>query len=124
MIDPLVEDLAREEAWFAGVTRRRIDEAEIVERLVLAMVNEAAAILSEGIAARASDIDLVYLTGYGFPIWRGGPMHYAESRSLYEVARRMREFATLPSADEAFWQPADLLQQCIAAGHGFDGGAA
>ena len=79
VVDPLVEDLAREEAWFAGVTRRRIDEAEIVERLVLAMVNEAAAILSEGIAARASDIDLVTVLGYGFPRWRGGLMHHADS---------------------------------------------
>ena len=80
VIDPLVEDLAREEAWFAGVTQRRIDAPEIVERLVLAMVNEAAAILSEGIALRASDIDLVTVLGHGFPRWRGGLMHYADSR--------------------------------------------
>jgi len=123
-VSEVVEKLIAEQRTASGVSTRSLDDAEIVDRLVFSLVNEGAKILQEGIAQRASDIDLVYLTGYGFPIWRGGPMHYAESRSLYEVARRMREFATLPSAVEAFWQPADLLQQCIAAGHGFDGGAA
>ncbi len=106
MIDPLVEDLAREEAWFAGVTRRRIDEAEIVERLVLAMVNEAAAILSEGIAARASDIDLVTVLGYGFPRWRGGLMHYADSLGAKAIVARLSEWA---QEDPLAWTPAPSL---------------
>lgn len=106
VIDPLVEDLAREEAWFAGVTRRRIDEAEIVERLVLAMVNEAAAILSEGIAARASDIDLVTVLGYGFPRWRGGLMHYADSLGAKAIVARLSEWA---QEDPLAWTPAPSL---------------
>lgn len=123
-VSEVVEKLIAEQRSTSGLNPRSLDDAEIVDRLVFSLVNEGAKILQEGIAQRASDIDLVYLTGYGFPIWRGGPMHYAESRTLYEVARRMREFATLPGADKAFWQPAELLQQCIAAGRGFDGGAA
>ena len=106
VIDPLVEDLAREEAWFAGVTRRRIDEAEIVERLVLAMVNEAAAILSEGIAARASDIDLVTVLGYGFPRWRGGLMHHADSLGAKAIVARLSEWA---QEDPLAWTPAPAL---------------
>ncbi len=106
VVDPLVEDLAREEAWFAGVTRRRIDEAEIVERLVLAMVNEAAAILSEGIAARASDIDLVTVLGYGFPRWRGGLMHHADSLGAEAIVARLSEWA---QEDPLAWTPAPAL---------------
>jgi len=120
----VVEGLIAEQRQQAGHTPRKLTEAEIVDRLVFSLVNEGARILEEKIAQRASDIDLVYLTGYGFPIWRGGPMHYAESRSLYEVARRMREFASLPGADQAFWQPAPLLQHCASTGQAFDGGAA
>jgi 3-hydroxyacyl-CoA dehydrogenase len=73
-----------------GVKRRDISDEEIVERLVYALVNEGAHILQEGIAAKASDIDVVYLAGYGFPIWRGGPMFYADSAGLYNVLAAMR----------------------------------
>ena len=107
-----------------GITPRKIEPAEIVDRLVYALVNEGARILEEKIAQRASDIDLVYLTGYGFPIWRGGPMRYADSQSLYEVARRMRAFGAQPGGDAEFWTPAPLLARLAAEGGSFTGGAA
>jgi 3-hydroxyacyl-CoA dehydrogenase len=94
-----------------GVVPRRVDEAEIVDRLVYALVNEGARILEEGIAARASDIDVVYLTGYGFPRARGGPMFYADEVGLGQVVRRVREFASNPHGDPAFWTPAPLLER-------------
>ena len=72
-----------------GITPRKISDEEIVERLVYALVNEGAKILEEGIAQRASDIDMVYLTGYGFPLWRGGPMLYADTVGLFNVVRAM-----------------------------------
>ena len=82
-----------------GVTRRKIDDSEIVERLLYALVNEGAKILEERIAQRASDIDLVYLNGYGFPLWRGGPMFHADSVGLSEVVSaitRYKQFAPAP----------------------------
>jgi 3-hydroxyacyl-CoA dehydrogenase len=91
-----------------------------VQRCVFALVNEGARILQEGIAQRASDIDVVYLTGYGFPAWRGGPMFYAESFGLPKVVEAMLRFAALPGADARFWQPAPLLVQCAAVGRRFD----
>jgi len=121
---PVVVQVIDELRKAAAHPLRKVEEAEIVDRLVFALVNEGARILEEGIAQRASDIDLVYLTGYGFPIYRGGPMHYADSLTLYEVERRMREFAAMPRADQAFWQPASLLQRLAREGASFTGGAA
>ena len=103
-----------------GIRPRQISDAEICQRLVYALVNEGAHILEEGIAQRASDIDVIYLTGYGFPRWRGGPMHYAESIGLANVIETMRSFANKPHADPAFWKPASLLQACANAGQRFD----
>jgi 3-hydroxyacyl-CoA dehydrogenase len=103
-----------------GIKARRIDAAEIADRLVYALVNEAAKILEEGIALRASDIDIVYLTGYGFPVWRGGPMRYADQTGLFTVVRRMGEFARNPHADPAFWTPAPLLKRLAAEGGAFN----
>lgn len=120
----VVADLLEQARKEAGVTPRRIDDTEIVDRLVFALVNEGARILEEKIAQRASDIDLVYLTGYGFPMYRGGPMQYADSRTLYEVARRMQGFAALPGADKEFWTPAPLLARLAAEGGSFNGGGA
>ena len=97
-----------------GVTPRRLEPREIVDRLVLALVNEGAAILEEGIAQRSSDIDIVYLTGYGFPVWRGGPMCYADELGVYGVAQRMRELGRNPYGDPAFWTPAPLLVRLAA----------
>ncbi len=104
-----------------GVAPRAIDDAEIVDRLVYALVNEGARILEEGIAARASDIDVVYLTGYGFPRARGGPMFHAEQTGLGEVLRRVREFGRNPHGDPGFWMPAPLLERLAASGARFDG---
>ena len=102
-----------------GISVRKIDAQEIVMRLVLALVNEGARILEEGIAERAGDIDMVYLTGYGFPAWRGGPMHYAEQLGLYRASQWMKRFAAMPNADRDFWRPADLIEQLAAQGLGF-----
>ena len=103
-----------------GIQARKISDEEIVQRLVFSMVNEACHILEEGIASRASDIDMVYLTGYGFPIYRGGPMHYAQTVGLYNVVAAMQRFAQNPMDDQAFWTPAPLLQKLVADGRGFD----
>ena len=102
-----------------GIAPRRVDDAEIVDRLVLALVNEGARLLEEGIAARASDVDVVYLTGYGFPRARGGPMFYADQVGLDSVLRRVREFARNPHGDPAFWTPAPLLARLAGSGRTF-----
>lgn len=104
-----------------GVTPRAIEDGEIVDRLVYALVNEGARILQEGIAARASDIDVVYLTGYGFPRTRGGPMFHADQVGLGEVLRRVREFARNPHGDTGFWTPAPLLERLAESGGKFGG---
>ncbi len=116
-VDALILDYRKE----IGVTPRPFSDAEIVERCICALVNEGARLLSEGIAQRASDIDLVYLAGYGFPAWRGGPMGYADSVGLAMVARRMRQFAAQPRGDAAFWQPAPLLAELATQGKTFSG---
>jgi 3-hydroxyacyl-CoA dehydrogenase len=103
-----------------GITPRKIGAPEIVQRLVLALVNEAAHILEEGIATRASDIDIVYLYGYGFPAFRGGPMLYADELGLFTVGQTMQRFAANPHADAGFWQPAPLLARMAAAGQTFN----
>jgi 3-hydroxyacyl-CoA dehydrogenase len=119
-VDPEVEQLIDAYRSEMGITPREIADEEIVQRCIFALVNEGARILAEGIAQRSSDIDVVYLTGYGFPAWRGGPMFYAESVGLPTVVEAMRRFAALPGADAAFWQPAPLLAQCAASGRRFD----
>jgi 3-hydroxyacyl-CoA dehydrogenase len=101
-----------------GITRRKISDEEIVERLVYAMVNEAAHILEEGIALRASDIDMVYLTGYGFPLFRGGPMFYADTVGwpmCWQPWRNMRA-----AIQGSAWQPAPLLVKLAGEGKGFN----
>ena len=102
-----------------GVKPRKISDEEIVQRLVYALVNEGAKIVEEGIASRASDIDMVYLTGYGFPLHRGGPMCYADTVGLYNVATTMQRFARNPLDDAAFWKPAPLLAKLAAEGKTF-----
>jgi 3-hydroxyacyl-CoA dehydrogenase len=100
--DPEVAALIEQTARQAGIARRDIDRREIVMRCVLALVNEGAHILEEGIALRAVDIDVVYLNGYGFPRERGGPMFYAETLGYAEVVRRIEQFG---------WEPAPLLRK-------------
>ena len=102
-----------------GVTPRKISDEEIVHRLVYSLVNEAAKILEEGIASKASDIDMVYLTGYGFPLFRGGPMCYADSQGLFNVVQAMKKFAANPLDDATFWQPAPLLARLAAESKSF-----
>ena len=105
--DPEVAALIESTARVAGIDRRIISKGEIVDRCVLALVNEGARILEEGMALRASDIDVIYLTGYGFPAWRGGPMFYADSIGLSNVVARIEEFG---------WAPAPLLKRLAAEG--------
>jgi 3-hydroxyacyl-CoA dehydrogenase len=102
----------------SGVTRRPISDEEIVERLVYSLVDEGARILDEGIAARASDIDIVYLTGYGFPPWRGGPMFHADTVGLYHVLASMRRFAR--GANGAAWSPSPRLVRLAESGGSFN----
>jgi 3-hydroxyacyl-CoA dehydrogenase len=120
MPSQVVEDLVQAERKARGIEPRAIGDEEIVERLVYALVNEGARILEEGIAARSSDIDMVFLTGYGFPQWRGGPMHYAEQVGLAKVARAMERFAANPNDDAGAWSPAPLLAARAADGGRFD----
>jgi 3-hydroxyacyl-CoA dehydrogenase len=89
-----------------GFTRRDVSDEEIVDRCILGLVNEGAKILEEGVAQRSSDMDIVYINGYGFPIWRGGPMFYANSIGLDKVLEKINKFA---EKDQDFWKPADLL---------------
>ncbi len=102
-----------------GVTPRKISDEEIVQRLVFSLVNEGAHILEDGIASKSGDIDMVYLTGYGFPIYRGGPMHYASELGLINVVQAMQRFAQNPHDDAEFWKPAPLLARLAAEGKSF-----
>jgi 3-hydroxyacyl-CoA dehydrogenase len=120
IIDPVVNEMIDAHRAAIGITPRQISNAEVIERCMYALVNEGARILEEGIAARASDIDLVYLNGYGFPLHRGGPMLYADMVGLPNVVRALRRFAAEPGAD-AFWQPAALLVRLAEEGKGFNG---
>ena len=115
----LVEEMIAKHRAQLGITPRKIGDDEIVHRLVYSLVNEAAKILDEGIASKASDIDVVYLTGYGFPLWRGGPMRYAAEQGLFNVVQAMKRFAANPLDDAATWQPAPLLAKLVAEGKSF-----
>jgi 3-hydroxyacyl-CoA dehydrogenase len=103
-----------------GITPRKISDEEIVQRLVFSLVNEAAHILEEGIANKASDIDIVYIFGYGFPPHRGGPMNYADELGLFNVVQAMGRFAKNPLDDATFWKPAPLLAKLAAEGKTFN----
>jgi 3-hydroxyacyl-CoA dehydrogenase len=117
----LVEDMVAEHRKSLGIEPRKISDDEIVQRLVFALVNEGAHILEEGIAQRAGDIDMVYITGYGFPIHRGGPMLYADQVGLFNVMQAMRRFQRNPRDDAKFWEPAPLIKKLVAEGKGFNG---
>lgn len=116
---PVVLELIDQHRKDQGIVPRKISDEEIVQRLVYSLVNEGARILEDGIASKSGDIDMVYLTGYGFPLWRGGPMHYANEVGLYNVAESMKRFAKNPRDDGAFWQPAPLLRKLVAEGKKF-----
>ena len=90
-----------------GFTRRDISDEEIVDRCILALINEGADILSEGVAQRAADIDVVYINGYGFPIWRGGPMHHANAMGLDVVIEKLEKYKEITGNDA--YQPSEML---------------
>jgi 3-hydroxyacyl-CoA dehydrogenase len=123
--DPLVEEMLVKYRAELGIAPRKISDEEIVHRLMFALVNEGAKILEEGIALRASDIDMIYLSGYGFPAYRGGPMLYADMYGLYNVMNRMADFAAqaakTPNGDPDAWKPAPLLAKLAAEGKNFNG---
>jgi 3-hydroxyacyl-CoA dehydrogenase len=106
--DPETAELIEQSARKAGIPQREVSAQEIVDRCVYALVNEGAKLLAEGIALRAVDIDVVYLNGYGFPPWRGGPMFYADTVGLDRVLARVEEFSQ--THGPALWSPAPLLQ--------------
>jgi 3-hydroxyacyl-CoA dehydrogenase len=114
----VVNDMIIKHSADLGIERRKISDQEIVERLVYSLVNEAASILEEGIASRASDIDMVYLTGYGFPVHRGGPMFYADTVGLTNVLMSIEKFAKGPNGEA--WKPAPLLVKLAGEGKTFN----
>jgi 3-hydroxyacyl-CoA dehydrogenase len=119
--DPEVIELIEEVSRELGISRREIAPAEILERLLHPLVNEGARILEEGIALRAGDIDVVYVNGYGFPAYKGGPMYWAEHSGLAGVAETMRRLAPTHGAR---WRPAALLERLAGSGQGWAGQAA
>jgi 3-hydroxyacyl-CoA dehydrogenase len=113
----IVNDMIIKHSADLGITRRKISDQEITERLIYALVNEGAHILEEGIAARASDIDMVYLTGYGFPLHRGGPMFYADTKGLLNVVMAINNYAK--GLHPECWKVAPLLAKLAAEGKTF-----
>ena len=114
--DPEVATLVKNWAAEAGIPQRKIAREEIVDRCIYALVNEGARILEEGFALRAVDIDIIYLNGYGFPAYRGGPMWYAETVGLKKVYDRILEFR---EKHGELWEPAPLLKRLAEQGKGF-----
>jgi 3-hydroxyacyl-CoA dehydrogenase len=113
---PIVEELVLKQSAAKGVTRRKISDEEILERCTYPLINEGARILEEGKAYRASDIDIVWLNGYGWPAYRGGPMFYADTVGLPHIVARLKQFQAMSEAD---FQPAALLEKLAAEGKGF-----
>ena len=112
--DPQVQTIIEEFRATHQIKAVKISEQEIIERTIYALINEGARILEEGIALRASDIDMVYLTGYGFPLFRGGPMKYADEIGLFNVAAVME--GLLAQTKDSFWMPAPLISRAIQEG--------
>jgi 3-hydroxyacyl-CoA dehydrogenase len=112
-----VEELIADTSHRLGITRREIVNDEIVERLIFPLVNEGARILEEGIAARPGDIDVIWAYGYGFPVWRGGPMHWADSVGLKTIRDRLAGWAR--ESSDAGLKPAPLLERLATEDRGF-----
>ena len=112
LVNQMIESHRKE----LGITPRKISDEEIVQRLVFALVNEGAHILEDGIAGKSGDIDMVYLTGYGFPTWRGGPMFYADTVGLFNVRRSMRAMAQ----GDPSWKPAAIVERLADEGAAFN----
>ncbi len=115
---PIVEELILRQSAERQITRRKIDDQEILERCIYTMINEGARILEEGKAYRASDIDMVWLTGYGFPAYRGGPMFYADTVGVKHVVERLRAYQAMSEKDFA---PSDYLLKVAEKAGGFSG---
>jgi 3-hydroxyacyl-CoA dehydrogenase len=112
---PITGKLIAEAAGKFGIKQREISDEEIIERCFFSLFNTGCNVLEEGMAYRASDIDTVYINGYGFPAWRGGPMYWAENAiGLDKVLQRIREFADLHG--ERWWTPSPLLERLVAQG--------
>jgi 3-hydroxyacyl-CoA dehydrogenase len=116
--DPEVEAVIMQSAKDQGITRRTIGDEEILARCLYAAINEGAKILDEKVALRASDIDVMWLYGFAFPRWRGGPMYYADTIGLAEVAEAVRRFHR---EHGALWTPSPLLQRLAESGKSFTG---
>jgi 3-hydroxyacyl-CoA dehydrogenase len=114
--DPLIEQLAEEEARKRGIARRPVADEEIIARITTALANEGARVLEEGYATRAGDIDIIYVYGFGFPRHRGGPMFYADTVGLDRVLARVKEYR---ARFGDYWTPAPLLERLTAEGRGF-----
>ena len=118
--DPVVDELIRATAKEAGIKTRTVTDDEIRKRCIYALVNEAANVVADGIAIRASDVDVVWVYGYGFPAWRGGPLRYAESvglRSVYD------DILAFERAHGVYWKPSPLLAKLAMNGGSFFEGA-
>jgi 3-hydroxyacyl-CoA dehydrogenase len=120
--DPAVDEIIATEAEKLGITRRPVAQPEIIERLIYPMINEGARILEEGIAERPGDIDAIWLHGYNWPAWRGGPMFYADLVGLARIRDRLQDFAS--ATGDASLQPAPLLLRLADEGQGFGGAKA
>ena len=114
--DPEVEEIIARERAEKGIRPRIIDAGEIVDRYMAAMINEAARVVEEGIALRPLDVDVTLLNGYGYPRWRGGPMHYADTAGLDKILSDIKSFQ---AEDADFWRPAPLLERLAADGQTF-----
>jgi 3-hydroxyacyl-CoA dehydrogenase len=119
--DPKVTAIIEQYRRQKGITPREVASQEIVERCIYALINEGARIIEDGIAQRASDIDLVYLNGYGFPAYRGGPMFFADQTGLHDIARALASIAAQPGSDSGVWTPAPLLTRLAQQGQTFSG---
>jgi 3-hydroxyacyl-CoA dehydrogenase len=115
-VDPLIDTLANELSARRGIARRATSDEEVLARITTALVNEGARVLEEGYANRASDIDVIYCYGFGFPRYRGGPMFYADTIGLGTVLARIREYRQRVGD---YWKPAPLLEKLAAERHGF-----
>ena len=120
--DPEVARIAKEEATRLGVPQLDVSDAEIIERLLYSMINEGALILAEGVATRPSDIDVVFVHGYGMPRYRGGPMQYGDEVGLQAVVAGMEKYRR--RYGDLYWTPAPLLQELAAGGKSFSAWAA
>lgn len=114
--DPEVLEIIARERADKGIEAREISDEEIIDRYMAAMVNESARVVGEGIALRPVDVDITLLNGYGFPRWRGGPLHYADTVGLEKILNDIKRFA---EEDDFFWQPAPLLENLVAEGKNF-----